>query len=95
MKLHGTRNAHVIDSNSIVGSTISKNQNLLDFFERAFLLLWNTVLIQDRLKRSMVYCAVSDTNREVEVRYVDRVFGSQLAKGTGDAKYTYGGKQLP
>jgi RHS repeat-associated protein len=38
---------------------------------------------------------ISNANGVVEVKYVYRAFGSQLAKiGTGDAKYTYGGKQL-
>jgi RHS repeat-associated protein len=38
---------------------------------------------------------VSDESGEVEVRYIYRAFGEQLAKlGTGEAKYTYGGKEL-
>ncbi|NLC52965.1 MAG: hypothetical protein GX770_03250, partial [Firmicutes bacterium] len=38
---------------------------------------------------------VSDENGEVEVRYIYRAFGEQLAKlGSGEAKYTYGGKEL-
>ena len=38
---------------------------------------------------------VSDEAGQVEVRYVYRAFGSQLAKiGSGEAKYTYGGKEL-
>ncbi len=38
---------------------------------------------------------VSDNNGNVAVRYIYRAFGSQLAKiGTGEAKYTYGGKEL-
>lgn len=38
---------------------------------------------------------VSDEAGVVEVRYVYRAFGSQLAKiGSGEAKYTYSGKEL-
>ncbi|HEX3047264.1 MAG TPA: RHS repeat-associated core domain-containing protein, partial [Bacillota bacterium] len=38
---------------------------------------------------------VSNANGSVDVRYVYRAFGSQLAEiGNGDAKYTYSGKQL-
>lgn len=38
---------------------------------------------------------VSDSDGKVAVRYIYRAFGSQLAKiGDGEAKYTYGGKEL-
>ncbi len=39
--------------------------------------------------------SVTDESEEVEVSYVYRAFGEQLKKlGEGDAKYTYGGKEL-
>ena len=38
---------------------------------------------------------VTDTTGKLEVDYVYRAFGAQLAKlGNGDSKYTYGGKEL-
>ncbi|HEX3044270.1 MAG TPA: polymorphic toxin-type HINT domain-containing protein [Bacillota bacterium] len=38
---------------------------------------------------------ISDSNGQVDVRYIYRAFGSELAKlGTGDAKYTYNGKEF-